>query len=258
MANIINQNGQVKVGFKTPPLYPSFVTSGLTFSFDAYNTTSYPGTGNIWYDISGNNRNMTLSPQVVYPVGTMALGPVWNNTGGIKRFSFNQGDGGWGTGAYAGFSYSPSITNGFTFGGWAKTLTNGSNTFVKGVDGRYGGWDMIFSLGSTSVGLTILNTSYQGVGLNGNITLTNNTWYYIIAQYIHNVGLKIYVNGVLANSLNQPGLRIVNRGTGWAITNVATNITGNAAVSTYHMYTRILDDSEILQNFNAYKSRYGY
>ena len=251
-----NNLGQARVGWRIPPLYPSFVTSGLTFSFDAYDSTSYPGTGNIWYDISGNNRNMTISPQVITP-GQTDNGAAWNTSGGIKRFGFGV-DGGYGGNSYGGFSYSPSITSGLTFGGWAKTNTSGAYTFVKGADGIYGGWDMQFSLGSTSVGMVILNTSYQGVGLSGNISLSNNTWYYIVGQYIHNVGLKIYVNGVLTNTLNQSGLQMVNRGTGWTINAVTSTIIGKSIVSTYHMYTRILSADEILQNFNSNKTRYGY
>jgi hypothetical protein len=33
------------------------ITSGLIVHLDAANPRSYPGTGNIWYDLTGNNRN---------------------------------------------------------------------------------------------------------------------------------------------------------------------------------------------------------
>jgi hypothetical protein len=256
MANIVNGLGQVKVGVKpTPP--PTFVTSGLRFSYDAFNPTSYSGSGNTWYDISGNNRNMTIYPSVIQAGQVFVNGAAWNTSGGIKRFGFVT-DSGYGSNSYGGLSLSDNITTGLTFGGWAKTNTYGAYTFCKGMDGVYGGWDMQFSLGATSLGLTILNTSYQGVGLSANLTLTNNTWYYIIGQYIHNVGLKIYVNGVLANTLNQTGLQMVNRGTGWTINAITNTIKGQSSVSTYHMYNRILTDSEISTNFLSQKSRYGY
>ena len=248
---------QTKIGWRpyVNPIVP-LISSGLGFSYDAFDSTSYPGNGNIFYDISGNNRNMTITPKVIAP-GELNLGAAFNTSGGIKRFGF-VADGGYGSNSYGGVSYSPSITSGFTFGGWVKTNTNGGYTFQKGADGIYGGWDIIFSVGSDNISFTILNTSYQGVGVSGNIALTNNTWYYVTGQYIHNVGLKIYVNGVLTNTLNQSGLQMVNRGTGWTINSVATNIMGRSIVSTYHMYTRVLTSGEILQNFNSNKSRYGY
>lgn len=37
------------------------VTSGLLVRLDASNSTSYPGSGTTWYDISGNGNNATLS-----------------------------------------------------------------------------------------------------------------------------------------------------------------------------------------------------
>lgn len=40
--------------------YESIVTSGLTYLFDGGFTPSYPKTGNIWYDLSGNQFNGSL------------------------------------------------------------------------------------------------------------------------------------------------------------------------------------------------------
>jgi hypothetical protein len=41
-----------------PPPFP-FVTNGLQQYLDASDSTSYPGSGSTWYDVSGNNRNVT-------------------------------------------------------------------------------------------------------------------------------------------------------------------------------------------------------
>ena len=42
---------------------PEIVTSGLSILLDANNNKSYPGSGNTWYDISGNNQNGTIYPR---------------------------------------------------------------------------------------------------------------------------------------------------------------------------------------------------
>ena len=39
----------------------TYVTSGLQLYVDANNATSYPGTGNTWYDLSGNGRDLTIN-----------------------------------------------------------------------------------------------------------------------------------------------------------------------------------------------------
>jgi hypothetical protein len=39
---------------------PNTITNGLVLSLDAANAKSYPGSGNTWFDISGNNNHFTL------------------------------------------------------------------------------------------------------------------------------------------------------------------------------------------------------
>jgi len=46
------------------------VTSGLLLYLDANNKLSYPGTGTVWYDLSGNNAN-----------GTLINSPTWSSNG---------------------------------------------------------------------------------------------------------------------------------------------------------------------------------
>lgn len=56
------------INFNTAPY-----TTNLQLLLDASNTKSYPGSGTIWYDISGNGRNFT-----------------WNGTGGVSFTSSGQ------------------------------------------------------------------------------------------------------------------------------------------------------------------------
>jgi hypothetical protein len=260
MANIINQYGQVKVGVRIPPLYPSFVTSGLTFSYDTYNVSSYPGTGNIFYDISGKGNNMIFNNSVAQTIGTEGGNNIDWNPNGIKNFVFNYSAfGSNGSNSYGRVPLTTTDSLGYTFGGWVQNVSGGAYTFQKGMDSVYGGWAITLSVGNNSAGLTIINASSQGVSLAGNTTLINNQWYYIVGQYIHNSGLKIYVNGNLTNSMTQGSTQISLRNSpGWTIAGIASNIIGRSVISTYHMYNRNLSDSEILQNFNSNKTRYGY
>lgn len=39
---------------------PKIIKEGLVLVLDSSNTLSYPGTGNIWYDLSGNNNHATI------------------------------------------------------------------------------------------------------------------------------------------------------------------------------------------------------
>jgi len=55
-------------------------TDGLQLRLEASDTASYPGSGNTWYDLSGNSRNFTLD----------GGGIAWNAGG---WFDFNDGGG---------------------------------------------------------------------------------------------------------------------------------------------------------------------
>ena len=45
---------------------PRIVTDGLVLHLDAANSKSYPGSGTVWNDLSGNNYHLTLSNSSVY------------------------------------------------------------------------------------------------------------------------------------------------------------------------------------------------
>lgn len=47
-------------------LNPDIVTDGLVLCLDAFLPKSYPGAGNIWYDISGNNYDFTLENNPIF------------------------------------------------------------------------------------------------------------------------------------------------------------------------------------------------
>ena len=40
---------------------PRIVTNGLVLALDAADKNSYPGSGNTWFDVSGNNNHITLT-----------------------------------------------------------------------------------------------------------------------------------------------------------------------------------------------------
>lgn len=53
----------------------SIITTGLVLNLDASNSSSYPGSGTSWNDISGNNNNALLN------------GAVFSNVSGVSYFT---------------------------------------------------------------------------------------------------------------------------------------------------------------------------
>jgi hypothetical protein len=64
--------------------FGQIVTNGLVLSLDAADKNSYPGSGTVWSDLSGNNNNNTL---VATPTFSSANGGslVFNNNVGNWR-----------------------------------------------------------------------------------------------------------------------------------------------------------------------------
>jgi hypothetical protein len=52
---------------------PRTVTNGLVWCLDAANAKSYPGSGTLWYDISGNANNATLTNAAMYVARDMVF-----------------------------------------------------------------------------------------------------------------------------------------------------------------------------------------
>jgi hypothetical protein len=57
---------QLYDNFKSRFTIPTIPTNGLQLYLDATTTSSYPGTGLTWFDISGNGRNFTLDSGFTY------------------------------------------------------------------------------------------------------------------------------------------------------------------------------------------------
>ena len=222
---------------------PKIVTDGLVFYVDAANIKSYPGSGNIWYDLSGNNLHMTM-------VGT----PLWNNEGYFTGYDANN--------------YFQCLEN------WSLILPIGDTSrTVIGIAERG-------STGSVQehiihYGNAITNESY-GISLytaTGNVldhrwSTSNQTAISPIT-----VGRTAFLSnrhGVLGT-----GSRI---GVNKEFDSVTTILTANTGTSTFRVgsristaaetwvngkiylvliYNRELSDDEIKQNFEALRGRFG-
>lgn len=95
-----------------------------------------------------------------------------------------------------------------------------------------------------------------------NITMSTNTWYHVVGTFEKNVAARIYVNGTLNNSVTT--LSYINKDivydTSQKFRIGQSNINSslmNGFISQAKIYNRALSDSEIKQNFNAVRGRYG-
>jgi len=224
----------------------TIVTSGLALLLDAGNTSSYPGSGTSWYDLSGNGRT-----------GTLTNGATYNSTnGGTIVFD--------GSNDYVTGSMPTSVFSGaHTFSCWFYRLSI--------VD--YSG---LFSNNTTSNGCSILcfqsNTNTLGINNAGGssqiaagVDLGSdhlNKWIYAtvvysgvtngsaVAVYAYKEGNLIIGTGSLYWNLSQCASYDIGR-------HYSGGLCHNGYIPHVTIYNRALSAAEIEQNYNSLKSRFG-
>ena len=210
--------------------YPAIVTNGLILNLDAGFTPSYPTTGTAWYDISSGGNN-----------GTLINGPTFSsaNSGSIVFDGVDD---------YASTTISYSATASINL--WIYPIT-GPGVFQYG-DGSVGLPICLLDYTNTNLRVYVNNyyTTYSSVlTLNqwNNICLTLNP---SIPQYTLYINNSLIGTGNIQNTLPaQTGIVILGDH------NFTSN--GNSRIASAQVYNRALSAAEILQNYNATKSRFG-
>ena len=226
---------------------PDIVTDGLVLSLDAANKKSYPGSGTVITDLSGNAIN-----------GTLTNGPTFDssNNGSID---FD------GTNDYISLDRSTTydFTNNqsFTISGWFNitqadgscpyvgkwgTNTNSTGGYQLWVGGGTGNNRIAFSVangGATAATTTVM-------------TYTFGVWNYFVGVYHANTKLECYLNDTgyqtvsYTSPINNPA---VNFKIGKADYGTQT-FRGKSSIVTVH--NKALTAAEVLQNYNATKNRF--
>jgi len=222
------------------------VTDGLVLYLDAANPKSYVSGSTKWYDlsISGN-------------IGTLSSGVTYNYSNG-GSLNFN------GVNDFVSINTNLNISTEFTIeyvllikqlpttGQYFYNFFNGGGYRVNGIYGEFGVGDGNFKYFS----LCTLNAS----GLNASVYIFDhviNTIYYVSVTY-QNRKLKGYVNGVLRSTSNL-NFDPLNNTSGSSYIASASNNSLFSPINMYSFkyYNRALSLSELLQNYNAAKSRFG-
>ena len=216
--------------------FGKIITDGLVLALNAADKNSYPDSGTTWRDVSGNNNN-----------GTLTNGPTFSSAnGGIIVFD----------GADDNCTITNSIPSLSNF-----TIEFFLNTAV--IDGTQN----IFLDQNTSLRYEITTTNKFNIHLgNGsswlfttdssNTVVVANTWYHTAWTWNGSSSI-IYVNGLLdASYTHTPG----SSGTGNIVLAQWSSGAGYAwsgKIASTKIYNKALSAIEILQNYNAQKSRFG-
>jgi hypothetical protein len=230
---------------------PNIVRDGLALYLDSTNSKSYPGSGNSWYDLSGNENHGTLINFTGAGAGTKS---GFDTNTGYMMFDRHIGTSDSAFNNVVNIQPSESLNeclsqNGVTIEFWLRMDTY----YCTAITRWAGPWEIYYC--ANLVHRTIGTGGSDG---NSGYSYLNKfqTFHQVVATHTGTVR-TLYVDNV--NVLNQ--------------SNTVTNQNGNAvlplggysngqyaffgAIPTFKLYNRVLTNDELTQNYNATKSRYG-
>lgn len=227
------------------PLVP---VSGAVLYLDPHNSSSYPGSGTTFTDLSGNGLNGTMS-NVSY------TSPAFNFNGTSSSISISDNS-----------LLEPGSGN-FTVEAWFnQTTITGINSHIilaKTDGGLASDWGYGFR--TMTNGQTYMEV---GNGTSSTIqspvfTASANTWYQVVGVFSMSPSktLSLYKNGVSQGTPTSHTLTGVKNTSNPLYLGSFNNgqyqqwLTGKLGVVRY--YDRALSGAEILQNYNATKGLYG-
>jgi hypothetical protein len=226
--------------YVAPVVTSRIITSDLLLYLDAGNTSSYPGTGSNWNDLSSNGNN-----------GTLAIASMANAASMPKKFTFN------GTSNNVVFTSSK-----FNVPYTGKTIITaarlnpsfGTNVY-RALFGNPGASTRNFNfyIYQNGSGYQLHFADAGNNAFSNVLTLATNQWYvFAVTQETNTV--KFFVNGELVSSTSGP-LSQYQSSTNEYVGKADNYWYGD--INSFFIYTRGLSEFEILQNFNAQKTSLG-
>lgn len=225
---------------------PKIVTDGLALYMDAANPRSYPRTGTEWKDISKNVNSATLTN-----------GPTFSSeNAGVIVFD--------GTNDYVDLNnrYNFTSVSSFSVQLWVYFLNHSDRpTAAADIFGKGHFYANTWDIWLYNTHQISFETRGNTTGITDNLdsaALAINTWHNYAAVY-NNTAKSAYVNGAFIGSSTYPGPGDFNNGfnvyMGSRQGDLSRSLRGR--ISTACIYNRALSATEVLQNYNATKSRFG-
>lgn len=228
--------------------------NSLVLHLDATNLKSYPGSGTVWYDLSGNDNNFNINAS------------AYTTSGLLKYMDFN--------GSYgiakntSGTDISLSDSTGVTYfmvtriknssGDW-RTLTRSWSSDHHVIIAN-GGWEigMYDNDGSGFIGTGYSQQSLPNYNTSNWIIMY---WRWQSSSPYYQFGFNDSV-GTIRGSLTNTNARY-NRGFGalGGYHNGSTDVNNSSQywgdIAFFSVYSRFLSNNELLQNYNSIRTRFG-
>ena len=253
---VINTSSQTNAFLEIRPfsnnLVSDFYIWGAQLETGSTASTYYPTTastktrGTTWTDLSGNSNT-----------GTLTNGPTYSsaNFGSLVFDGSND---------YVDLTLSPSLqfgTNDFSIEYWIYPISKVSA--APPLFTNYVGW------GSGAIFLGVDHVSYpnkysfwidgQGAGSSTSTNITYNKWEHLVA--VRDAGIcKLYLNGIQdGTTINGAGIPLNGRNSSLVRIGAIQGESNmyNGRIANTKIYNRALTATEVSQNYNALRRRFG-
>jgi len=214
----------------------NILADGLILCLDAANTKSYAGTGTVWTDLSRSGNNGALTNMGVTGFSSSNLGSIVFD--GVDDY----------------VSFSTITNNIYTIDFWYKM---GGNNGTYGYFASSGNNGLAISEGGTINGL-VYGQFYYWNGATNNLSIIPSTtnWNHIcVIINTSTNNIQLYGNGNLLSNTTVTSMSTSISNIGRFV--LSNNNFLNGFLSKYSIYNRALSASEVLQNYNATKGRFG-
>jgi hypothetical protein len=229
----------------------NIVTDGLVLSYDAAYKKSYPRSGTTTFNLASGSLDATID------------GATWYGTNPTSSFNFDGID--------DKIIISPSTFTTFdeaSISMWVKVLSDGGsyrgffsarnatsgNDFTTGIN-----VDMMSTSGGTWDDLNVEGAGRIGYEVNQMTTSINFGVWAHLGVTISTSVIEVYINGQQQNSRSRSttamGVQYLSIGARYY--NSAYRGFLNADISGIQLYNRVLSNTEITQNYQAQKERFG-
>lgn len=220
---------------------PPVVEDGLVLRLDAAEPASYPGTGTNWNDLSSSNID-----------GTLTNSPTFGTS--PERFTF------FATNEYVETNNDldpeadglfADTGNAWSVSSWFRRLSNGAITSKAGGTGTSATYVVWMS------GSSLLTRLRGGTILTIDSSNNSSLWYEVVITW-DGTTARAYLNGSFVNTISVGAAAIQTSPFRIGASGTTTpNNYFDGNISDVKVYNRALTESEIQQNFNALRGRYG-
>ena len=225
---------------------PKIVRDGLVLHLDAANVKSYPGSGSTWKDLSGYGNHGSLVADASFS----------SDNKGTMNFD--------GTGDYVSVSASSSINmvadQPVTISYWMYLNQTASerSTFIGPINKNYFGRSYGHLISPSTNGFLLYTDDDTSVEASSSTVISKNKWYHVCSVYTTSK-ISLYLDGELdtENSVMTGFSLTVDTNTLFIGSGSSSNYYLNGKIPIVQLYNKELSTSEIQQNFNATRDRYG-